>query len=118
MKTGKQILEGLFDDQRAAARDPHQPLNDQLRASLIWKSHLLELIQIPRHQLKSDDSYVLVSDIPEYFKTEFEQYFLGQKLSQHVDHPDESRLDSKRLDSFIVYLKDHPSYKLQQRGQV
>jgi hypothetical protein len=48
--------------------DPHHPVNDQLRASLLWKKHLLELIQIPRHQLKSDDSYVLVSDIPEYFK--------------------------------------------------
>jgi uncharacterized membrane protein YvbJ len=34
-----------------------------------------------------------------------------------VDHPDESRLDSKRLDSFIAYLKDHPSYQLEQRGQ-
>jgi hypothetical protein len=44
--------------------------------------------------------------------------FLGQNLLQHVDHPDESRLDSKRLDSFIAYLKDHPSYKSEQRGQV
>ena len=113
MKTGKQILEELFEDQRAAARDPHHPLNNQLRASLLWKKHLLELIQIPRHQLKSDDSYVLVADIPEYFKTEFEQYFLGQNLSQHVGHPDESRLDSKCLDSFIAYLKDHPSYQSQ-----
>ncbi|MDQ8997439.1 hypothetical protein RFH54_16025, partial [Acinetobacter soli] len=78
MKTGKQILEELLDDQRAAARDPHHPLNDQLRASLLWKKHLLELIQIPRHQLKSDDSYVLVSNIPEYFKTEFEQFMLDQ----------------------------------------
>ena len=69
-------------------------------------------------QMKSDDSYVLVSDIPEYFKTEFEQYFLGQNLSQHVDHPEESRLDSKRLDSFIAYLKDHPSYQSEQRDQV
>ena len=118
MKTGKQILEGLFDDQRAAAHDPHHLVNDQLRASLLWKKHLLELIQIPRHQLKSDDSYVLVSDIPEYFKTEFEQYFLGQKLLQHVDRPEESRLDSKCLDSFIAYLKDHPSYQSQQRDQV
>ena len=49
---------------------------------------------------------------------EFEQFFLGQNLLQHVDHPDESRLDSKRLDSFIAYLKDHPSYKSEQRGQV
>ena len=118
MKTGKQILEGLFDDQRAAAHDPHHPVNDQLRASLLWKKHLLELIQIPRHQLRPDDSYVLIADIPEYFKTEFEQFFLGQNLLQHVDHPDESRLDSKRLDSFIAYLKDHPSYKSEQRGQV
>lgn len=117
MKTGKQILEGLFEDQRAAVHDPHHPVNDQLRASLLWNKHLLELIQIPRHQLKSDDSYVLVSDIPEYFKAQFEQYFLGQNLSQHVDHLDESRLDSKRLDSFIAYLKDHPSYKSEQRGQ-
>ena len=84
MKTGKQILEDLFDDQRAAAHDPHHPVNDQLRASLLWKKHLLELIQIPRHQLKSDDSYVLVSDIPEYFKAQFEQFFLGQNLLQHV----------------------------------
>lgn len=113
MKTGKQILEELLDDQRAAARDPHHPVNDQLWASLLWKKHLLELIQIPRHQLKSDDSYVLVSDIPEYFKTEFEQFMLDQNLSQHVDHPDESRLDSKHLDSFIAYLKENPSYKLQ-----
>ncbi|MEN8408329.1 hypothetical protein [Acinetobacter seifertii] len=118
MKTGKQILEGLFDDQCAAAHDPHHPVNDQLRASLLWKKHLLELIQIPRHQLKSDDSYVLVSDIPEYFKAQFEQYFLGQKLLQHVDRPEESRLGSKHLDSFIAYLKDHPSYQSQQRGQV
>ncbi|WP_121775888.1 hypothetical protein, partial [Acinetobacter bereziniae] len=88
------------------------------RASLLWKKHLLELIQIPRHQLRPDDSYVLIADIPEYFKTEFEQYFLGQNLSQHVDHPDESRLESKRLDSFIAYLKDHPSYKLQSSDQV
>jgi hypothetical protein len=117
MKTGKQILEGLFDDQRAAAHDPHHQVNDQLRASLLWKKHLSELIQIPRHQLKSDNSYVLVSDIPEYFKAEFEQYFLGQKLLQHVDRPEESRLDSKRLDSFIAYLKDHPSYQSEQRGQ-
>lgn len=113
MKTVKQILEGLFDDQRAAAHDPLHPVNAQLRASLLWNKHLLELIQIPRHQLKSDDSYVLVSDIPEYFKTEFEQFMLDQNLSQHVDHPDESRLDSKRLESFIAYLKDHPSYQSQ-----
>ncbi|MBF6873178.1 hypothetical protein [Acinetobacter baumannii] len=117
MKTGKQILEGLFEDQRAAAHDPHHPVNDQLRASLLLKKHLLELIHVPRHQLKSDDSYVLVADIPEYFKTEFEQYFLGQNLLQHLDNPDVSRLDSKRLDSFISYLKDHPSYKSEQRGQ-
>lgn len=38
---------------------------------------------------------------------------LDQNLSQHVDHPDESRLDSKRLDSFISYLKENPSYQLQ-----
>lgn len=113
MKTGKQILEELFDDQRAAARDPHHPLNNQLRASLLWKKHLLELIQIPRYQLKSDDSYVLVSDIPEYFKAQFEQFMLDQNLSQHVDHPDESQLDSKRLDSFIAYLKENPSYQSQ-----
>lgn len=118
MKTGKQILEELLDDQRAAARDPHHPLNNQLRASLLWKKHLLELIQIPRYQLKSDDSYVLVSDIPEYFKAQFEQFMLDQNLSQHVDHPDESRLDSKRLDSFIAYLKENPSYQSEQRGQV
>ena len=119
MKTGKQILEGLFEDQRAAVHDPHHPVNDQLWASLLWNKHLLELIQIPRHQLKSDDSYVLVSDIPEYFKTQFEQFFLGQNnLLQYVEHPDESRLDSKCLDSFIAYLKDHPSYKSEQRGQV
>ena len=118
MKTGKQILEELFEDQRAAARDPHHPLNNQLRASLLWKKHLLELIQIPRHQLESDDSYVLVSDIPEYFKAQFEQFFLGQKVLQHVDRPEESRLDSKCLDSFIAYLKDHPSYKLQSSDQV
>ncbi|MDQ8997459.1 hypothetical protein RFH54_16130, partial [Acinetobacter soli] len=60
-----------------------------------------------------DDSYVLVSNIPEYFKTEFEQFMLDQNLSQHVDHPDESRLDSKRLDSFIAYLKENPSYQSQ-----
>jgi uncharacterized membrane protein YvbJ len=34
-----------------------------------------------------------------------------------VDHPDESRLDSKRLDSFIAYLKENPSYKSEQCGQ-
>lgn len=117
MKTEKQILEGLFDDQRAAAHDPHHPVNDQLRASLLWKKHLLELIQIPRHQLRPHYSYVLVADIPEYFKTEFEQFMLGQNLLQHVEHPDESRLDSKCLDSFIAYLKDHPSYQSEQRGQ-
>ena len=83
----------------------------------LWKKHLIELIQIPRHQLKSDDSYVLVADIPEYFKAQFEQFFLGQKLSQHVDRPEESRLDSKRLDSFIAYLKENPSYQSEQRGQ-
>ena len=27
MKTGKQILEGLFDDQRAAAHDPYLKAN-------------------------------------------------------------------------------------------
>ena len=118
MKTGKQILEELFDDQRAAAHDPHHPVNDLLRASLLWNKHLLELIQIPRHQLKSDDSYVLVADIPEYFKTEFEQFILDQNLLQHVDHPEESLLDTKRFDSFIAYLKDNPSYKPEQRGQV
>lgn len=117
MKTGKQILEGLFEDQRAAAHDPHHPVNDLLRASLLWKKHLLELIQIPRYQLKSEDSYVLVADIPAYFKTHFEQFLLGQNPLRHVDHPDESRLDSKCLDSFIAYLKENPSYKSEQRGQ-
>jgi len=113
MKTGKQILEAVFDDQRAAAHDPYHPVNDPLRASLLWKQHLLELIQIPRHQLKSDKSYVLVADIPEYFKTEFEKYFLGQNLLQHVDYSEELELDTKHLDCFIAYLKANPNYKLQ-----
>ena len=60
----------------------------------------------------------MVSDIPEYFKAQFEQFFLGQNPLQHADHPEESRLDSKRLDSFIAYLKENPSYKSEQRGQV
>lgn len=92
-------------------------LNGLLLASLLWKKHLLELIQIPRHQLKPDDSYVLVADIPEYFKAQFEQFLLGQNPLQHVGHPEESRLDSKRLDSFIAYLKENPSYKSEQCGQ-
>ena len=108
--TGRKILESLFDDQRAAACDPHHPVNDQLRSSLLWQGHLLELIKISRHQLKPNDSYVLVSDIPEYFKAEFEQFFLGQIFLQNVDYPEELLLDAKCLDSFIQHLKSNPKY--------
>ncbi|MCE6238514.1 hypothetical protein [Acinetobacter pittii] len=111
--TGKEIFDQLHQDMV----DPHHPIFDQLRAYLLWEKHLLELIKIPRHQLRPHYSYVLVSDIPEYFKTEFEQFFLGQNLLQHVDHPEESLLDTKRLDSFIAYLKENPSYLQKGNGQ-
>jgi len=113
----KDVLDQLHQDMVDAIDNPEHPVFDQLRAYLLWKKHLLELIKIPRHQLRPHYSYVLVSDIPEYFKAQFEQFFLGQNLLQHLDHPEESLLDTKRFDSFIAYLKENPSYKTQQSGQ-
>ncbi|WP_436899566.1 hypothetical protein [Acinetobacter gyllenbergii] len=43
--SGKQILEELFNDQRAAAQNPQHPINDRLRASLKAEAEKLEKIK-------------------------------------------------------------------------
>lgn len=55
--SGKEILEGLFDDQRAAARNPQHPVNDQLRAALKAKAEKLQKLKNQEKTSESKASY-------------------------------------------------------------
>ena len=44
-KTGVQILQELFEDQRAGAKDPNHPIHDRLKASLKAKAERLKALK-------------------------------------------------------------------------
>ena len=55
--SGKEILECLFDDQRAAALNPQHPVNDQLRAALKAKAEKLQKLKNQEKTSESTASY-------------------------------------------------------------
>lgn len=55
--SGREILEGLFEDQRAAARNPQHPVNDQLRAYLKAQADRLQKIKNQEKTIESTVSY-------------------------------------------------------------
>lgn len=103
--TIRDFLDKLIRDQQIAAQNSKHTINNRVRASLVCESPLLELIKIPRYQLKSNFSYIRVSEILKHFIKKFINFFMSDDFIVHHDDQFGLIINFKEFDKFIAYLK-------------
>ncbi|CAA0283551.1 hypothetical protein ABKPCSM17A_03831 [Acinetobacter baumannii] len=104
--TLREAMEDLHRELDEAMGNPDHPIFDKLKETLFKDRQFLDLLNVPRHQVNDHFSYVRVSDIPSYFKSQFDEFFLGKTMFFHESEPDEGLLDSKKFERFVQYIKD------------